>query len=209
MTGLTKVDKGEGDLYWMGVKTKPSQMLKKIGIVMQNPSTYFITRTVLDELVLGRKTKTPQDVRQVLRATGLTNISLLSNPKSLSGGQIRRLAIASQLMRSPLPALFVMDEPLAGVDWTNRRELIQLFGSLKSQFAIIVVSHEPGELLQYADRVVEVSRGGMHDINPQIIKKAIEVRAQKRAEKKEKALKDAALYRQRKSFEAEVDNIVR
>lgn len=209
MTGLAKVDRGKGDLYWMGEKTKPSRMLKKIGIVMQNPSAYFITQTVLDELVLGRKTKTPDDVRQVLHATGLTNISLLSNPKSLSGGQIRRLALASQLMRSPLPSLFVMDEPLAGVDWTNRRELIQLFGSLKSQFAIIIVSHEPGELLHYADRVVEVSRGGMHDIDPRIIKKAILVRSRKRAEKKEKALKDAAMYRQRKAFEAEVDDVVR
>lgn len=206
MTGLAKVDKGKGDLYWMNEKTKPSQMMKNIGIIMQNPSDYFITQTVLDELILGRKTKTPDDVRRVLYATGLTNISLLSNPKSLSGGQIRRLAFASQLMRSPLPSLFVMDEPLAGVDWTGRRELIQLFGSLKSQFAIIIVSHEPGELLQYADRVVEVSRGDIHDIHPDIIKKAISVRARRRAEKREKALKDAALYRQKKAFEAEVDN---
>lgn len=182
-------------------------MIKKIGAMMQNPANFFYTQTVLDELTMGRDC-TPDDVRRVLTATGLTNISLLSDPKSLSGGQIRRLALASQLMREPVPPLFVLDEPLAGVDWTGRRELIRFLGSLKSQFAIVLVSHEPAELLKYADRVVQVRQGAMYDIDPKIIKRAVVVREWREAEKRAKALKEAALYKQRKAFEAEVDKVV-
>lgn len=205
MTGIMKVERGKGQIYWKGEKVKPRSMLKRIGIVMQNPSDYFISETILDEMIIGCEYATPDQVRQNLYATGLTNISLLAHPKSLSGGQTRRLALAIQLMRQPLPPLFVLDEPLAGVDWAGRRDLIKFLGSLKDQFAIIIVSHEPGELLKYADRVVEVSRLGMHDIDPKIIRKAIKVRAKLIAEKKANAIKNAALYWQRKSFEEDND----
>lgn len=194
MIGLKQVDHGKGQLLWRGEVTKPSRMMNNIGVVMQNPANYFLTPTVLDELVMGRETKTPDDVRRVLSAVGLMDVSLMAHPQSLSGGQVRRLAVASQLMREPLPALFVLDEPLAGVDWTARRDLIKLLGSLKSQFAVMIVSHEPGDLLEYADRVVEVSRGGMHDIDRAIINKAIQVRARRKAQKRAQALEDAARY---------------
>lgn len=204
MIGLKQVERGKGQLIWKGEVTKPSKMMNNIGVVMQNPGQYFLTPTVLDELVMGRDTKTPDDVRRVLSAVGLMDVSLMVNPRSLSGGQVRRLAVASQLMREPLPLLFVLDEPLAGVDWTARRDLIKLLGSLKSQFAVIIVSHEPGDLLEYADRVVEVSRGGMYDIDKGIIEKAIEVRARRKAQKRAKALEDAARYMTEKSLEKPV-----
>lgn len=198
MAGFTPVKRGAGELHWKGRKVKPSAMIRYVGVVMQDPSQYFITPTVLDELVMGRKNKTPDDVRRVLAAVGLTDISLVSHPKSLSGGQVRRLALASQLMREPLPELFLLDEPLAGVDWTAREDLVRLLASLKSQFSVVIVSHEPGDLLEYADRVVEVSRGGMHDISTEVIVKAIEVRVERNAMRRAKALEDAAEYMRKK-----------
>lgn len=197
MIGLRKVDKKHGDIYWKGEKMKPRKLMKNIGVVLQNPGIYFFTPTILDELVMGRPNKTPDDVRQVLRAVGLNNISLMANPKSLSGGQTRRLAIASQLMREPLPSLFVLDEPLAGVDWTARKDVVELLGSLKSKFSIVIVSHEPGDLLQYADRVVEVGRGKMTDIDPNIIQKAVKVSAEIKARKREKVMEEAILYKKK------------
>lgn len=203
MVGLTKVNKGNGDILWNGEKMKPSNLMDNIGVVMQNPGDYFFTPTVLDELVLGRE-KSPDDVRRVLAAVGLNNVSLLANPTTLSGGQVRRLAIASQLMRDPLPTLFVLDEPLAGVDWTARRDIVELLGSLKSQFAIVVISHEPDDLLDFADRVVEVGRGGIHEIDPKIVKKAQEVRRERRAESREKAIREALLYKERMNAQSEL-----
>lgn len=201
MTGLTSVDRGNGELFWQGRLTKPARMLNHVGVVMQNPGQYFLCPTVLEELTMGRPTKTPQDVRLVLAAVGLLDVSLKAPPRSLSGGQIRRLALASQLMRDPLPSLFVLDEPLAGVDWTARRDIINFLGSLKSQFAIIIVSHEPGDLLEYADRVVEISREGMHDLDNDIIRKAVHIRTHRKASERAKAMEDAAQYMRDQSLE--------
>lgn len=202
MTGLTKVQKKKGDILWNGTITKPSKLLRNIGVVMQSPEDYFIAPTILDELTLGRESKTPEDVRRVLLAMGLKNISLLAPPESLSGGQVRRLAIASQLLRDPLPPLFLLDEPLAGVDWTARRDTIELLGSLKSQFAIVVISHEPGELLRFADRVVEIGGGIAREIKPEVIKKAIRVREGKLAEKRARAYREAAEYHAQRAAQA-------
>lgn len=194
MTGLTKIKPRNGIMLWNGKVMKPKHMLNHIGLVLQDPVNYFFMPTVLDELIVGRPDKTPNDVRDVLEAVGLQNISLLRDPRSLSGGQVRRLAIADQLMRDPRPTLFALDEPLAGVDWTGRREIAELLGTLKKQFAIVIVSHEPGELLEYADRVVEVGRGGTREVHPRIVAKAISIRAERKRAVRAKALQEALEY---------------
>lgn len=194
MTGLIKLKPRNGTMFWNGKEMKSKHMLDHIGLVLQDPVNYFFMPTVLDELIVGRPDKTPNDVRDVMKAVGLQNISLLRDPRSLSGGQVRRLAIADQLMRDPRPTLFALDEPLAGVDWTGRREIAELLGTLKRQFAIVIVSHEPGELLEYADRVVEVGRGGTHEIHPRVIAKAISIRAQRKREVRARARQEASDY---------------
>lgn len=128
---------------------------------------------------------------------GLSDVSLRAHPQSLSGGQTRRLAVACQLMKEPLPTLFILDEPLAGVDWTARRDIIRFLGSLKSNFAVLLVSHEPSELIQYADRVVEVGRGDILTIDPNIVQRAIITRERLRAERRVRVLEEARLYKLR------------
>lgn len=173
MNGLMKPDKGK--IEWQGEEVKkPRELTRNIGIVMQNPGDYFITPTVLDELVLARKSRTPDDVRQVLFDVGLENMSLLTSPKRLSGGQKRRLALASQLLRDPEPSFFTLDEPLVGVDWQGRDEIIQLLAKLRSRFGMVIVSHEPAELIPYANRVVQIARGKAHEVPRSVIDTAIE-----------------------------------
>ncbi len=173
MLGLKEAERGK--LFWKGKEAKRKHLIQKIGVVMQSPGDYFFLPTVLEELVMNRPSRTPDDVRHIMHATGLSNVSLLANPRSLSGGQTRRLALASQMMREPLPELFVLDEPLVGVDWTGRDELIELLGSLKSKFAMVIISHEPAELLPFADRVVQVARGRMHEVKREVIDKALRI----------------------------------
>ncbi|CAN8061409.1 unnamed protein product [Agarophyton chilense] len=201
MTGLTKLRPRQGTILWDGQVIKAKRLLDNIGLILQNPANYLFLPTVLDELIMGRPEKTPDDVREVLAAVGLQNVSLMSCPRSLSGGQVRRLALADQLMREPKPSLFALDEPLAGVDWTGRREISDLLGSLKRKFAIVIISHEPGDLLKYADRVVEIGRGGAHEIDPHIVAKAIRVRAKRKKEAKARARKEAMEYLQRRGIE--------
>ncbi|MFQ3615002.1 MAG: ATP-binding cassette domain-containing protein, partial [Cyanobacteriota bacterium] len=76
-------------------------------------------------------------------------IPLRSSPNHLSGGQQRRLALAVQLIRGPF--LLLLDEPTAGLDWSVRRQLIELLARLKSMWTVLVVSHDPEELAQIAD----------------------------------------------------------
>lgn len=193
MLGLERVKKAQ--FFWNGEPVRPKQILRRCGVVLQNPSQYFLTRRVLDELTLGHNDRQPEDVRRILIQIGLSDISLMAHPKSLSGGQIRRLAVADQLLKSPPPQLLILDEPLSGVDWTARGDLVHFLGSLKRQFAILLVTHEPGDLLPYADRVVEVSNQKINTIDPNIINRAIGTRARLKAERRARAIEEARLYK--------------
>lgn len=180
MAGLKAPESGK--IYWKGEEEKKrGKLVKNIGVVMQSPGDYLIMPTILQELVQSRPTRTPDDVRRVMHWVGLPNVSLLSDPSKLSGGQTRRLALASQLMREPVPELFVLDEPLVGVDWAGREELVEVLGQLKSQFSVVVVSHEPAELLHYADRVLQVARGRMREVDRSIIDNAIRIQKERQS----------------------------
>ncbi len=69
---------------------------------------------------------------QVLEAVGLQHVPLHVPPWALSGGQQRRLALAIQLVRGP--ALLLLDEPLAGLDWVARQEVVAILKKLKVSF---------------------------------------------------------------------------
>lgn len=69
-----------------------------------------------------------------------------------------RVALAMQLVRRP--ALLVLDEPLAGLDWRARGELLALLRPLKSECTMLVVSHDLRELGPLVDRCWEMEAGG-------------------------------------------------
>jgi len=171
ISGLNHPDSGE--LYWKNERMKPKDMVKKVGVMMQMPGNYFFMRTILQELVMGRITRTPDDVRKVMAQVGLFDISLSRSPKSLSGGETRRLALASQIMREPTPEVITLDEPLVGVDWDGREDIIKLLGELKRQFALVIVSHEPKELLIHCDRLIQIANGEAHEVERNVIDKAL------------------------------------
>lgn len=134
---------------------------ESVGLVPQRASDAFLGRSVLEELTLFRdEVTTPAAVRATLEAVGLGDLSLLAAPTELSGGQQRRLALASQLLRFPRVRVLLLDEPLAGVDGGGRRGIAALLGRVKAGVAVAVVTHQPGELLGVADRVLVVGGGG-------------------------------------------------
>lgn len=204
MIGFETAD--EGKFFWKGEPIKPKKLLQKCGVVLQDPGQYFLFSTVIDELVLGQEGVTPEFVREVLFNVGLSDISLVAHPKSLSGGQKRRLAVAAQLMKRPLPTLLILDEPLAGVDWTARRDIIRFLGTLKSKFSILLVSHEPRDILQYADRVVEVKGRDVVTIDPEVVSRAIQTRKRLKAEAREHAAEEAQLYMEQLSRSEEQED---
>lgn len=152
---------------------------ESVGMVPQRASDAFLGRSVLEELTLFREDETtPEAVRSTLGAVGLGDISLLARPTELSGGQQRRLALASQLLRQPRVRVLLLDEPLAGVDGGSRRGIAALLGAVKQVLPVAVVTHQPGELLGVADRVLVVGSGGVTEVPRDVVERARAIRAQ-------------------------------
>jgi energy-coupling factor transport system ATP-binding protein len=78
---------------------------------------------------------------QVLHRVGLQEISRMTPPEQLSGGQQRRLALAVQLLRGA--EVLLLDEPTAGLDWSVRSDVLKLLSNLAQEQVLIVVTHEP------------------------------------------------------------------
>ncbi len=70
----------------------------------------------------------------------------------------RRVALAVQLVRRP--RLLLLDEPLAGLDWRTRGELVSLLAALKQECTVLVVSHDLRELAPLVDAAWEMQPGG-------------------------------------------------
>lgn len=139
----------QGQIAWEGVNLLPTQLRGMAGLVFQFPERHFCGLTLLDEMRFGHPELRDKEIENALKQVGLEGIPLRGSPNHLSGGQQRRLALAVQLIRGPF--LLLLDEPTAGLDWSVRRQLIELLARLKSMWTVLVVSHDPEELSQIAD----------------------------------------------------------
>lgn len=139
------------------------EMRKVMGYVFQNPEHQFITDTVYDEMTFGMKLnrvnqdKIEQNVNQLLERFHLTSHKW-SNPFALSGGQKRRLSVATMLEDTPSVLLF--DEPTFGQDAQTTEELMQMIQTLQRQgTAIVFVTHDMDLVDTYCEKVYVVNGG--------------------------------------------------
>lgn len=124
------------------------ELLTRIGTVFQEPEHQFLTQTLRDELAVGPKAlgwdaaRTGSVVDALLERLHLSALAL-ANPFTLSGGQKRRLSVATVLAASP--EVIVLDEPTFGQD---RRGWIELVALLQEEIAsgtsVIAVTHDEG-----------------------------------------------------------------
>ncbi|CAM8988774.1 unnamed protein product [Rhodiola kirilowii] len=173
LAGLNKPTSGSICIQRYGDDGKPnkqSELLppEKVGIVFQFPERYFITDNILDEVTFGwPRQKASTQLRENLTSglqrafnwVGLNGISLDKDPQSLSGGYKRRLALAIQLVE--VPDLLILDEPLAGLDWKARADVVKLLKHLKKELTIVVVSHDLKELAALVDQSWRMEMGGV------------------------------------------------
>jgi energy-coupling factor transport system ATP-binding protein len=148
-----------GGIHWRSQDLTPDHLQQLCGLVFQFPERHFCGNTVLEELRLGHIDLESDRMNAALQAVGLEQVPLNVSPNSLSGGQQRRLALAVQLLRQP--ALLLLDEPTAGLDWSMRRQLLKLLEKLKKDWTLLVVSHEPEELKSLAERSWRISHGSV------------------------------------------------
>ncbi|SJN39629.1 Duplicated ATPase component YkoD of energizing module of thiamin-regulated ECF transporter for HydroxyMethylPyrimidine [Microbacterium esteraromaticum] len=124
------------------------ELLTRIGTVFQEPEHQFLAQTLRDELAIGPKALGWDDARTeavvdgLLERLGLSALAL-ANPFTLSGGQKRRLSVATVLAASP--EVIVLDEPTFGQD---RRGWISLVALLQEEIArgrsVVAVTHDAG-----------------------------------------------------------------
>lgn len=141
---------------------RAATLAQRIGSVFQNPEHQFVTRTVYDELALGprRTGRTEAETRAIVDEL-LTRLRLdrlaAANPFTLSGGEARRLSVATALATAP--QLVILDEPTFGQDRRTWLELVDLLADLRDAgHGVVTVTHDPEFVAALADRHLTLER---------------------------------------------------
>lgn len=156
-------EKTTGEIFWRDQELTASHLQQLGGLVFQFPERHFCGKTILEELRLGHPELGSTRIKEALIEVGLEHLSLDTSPHDLSGGQQRRLSLAVQLIRQP--NLLLLDEPTAGLDWSMRLQLAKLLEKLKSHWTLLIVSHDPGELMAIADRCWKINQGKLESVS--------------------------------------------
>ncbi|WP_343843832.1 energy-coupling factor transporter ATPase [Salinibacillus aidingensis] len=149
-----------------GEKVKDIMYLRKrVGVVFQYPEHQLFEETIDKDIKFGPQnfglSQDTIDARlpEVLKSVGLSEGLLSRSPFDLSGGQMRRVAIAGVLMMDP--DLLVLDEPTAGLDPRGQKDIMDMFAQVhkEKQRTTILVTHSMEDALKYADYVFIMDHG--------------------------------------------------
>ncbi|MDR4944924.1 energy-coupling factor ABC transporter ATP-binding protein [Neobacillus cucumis] len=138
---------------------------QKVGIVFQFPEHQLFEETVEKDIIFGpmnfgvSESEAKSRARLALQQVGLSEDILEKSPFDLSGGQMRRVAIAGVLAMQP--DVIVLDEPTAGLDPRGRKEIMDMFHALHKdrQLTTILVTHSMEDAARYADQIVIMQQG--------------------------------------------------
>ena len=140
------------------------QIRKQVGLVFQFAENQIFEETVLKDVAFGPQNfgvseeDAEQIAREKLALVGIDESLLNRSPFELSGGQMRRVAIAGILAMEP--AILVLDEPTAGLDPLGRKELMNLFRKLHQLgMTIVLVTHLMDDVAEYANQVYVMEKG--------------------------------------------------
>lgn len=147
-----------------GTKTKGLKDVRRhVGIVFQFPEHQLFEETVLKDIMFGpmnfgvSEEEAKRRAYELITLLGLPEDVAEKSPFDLSGGQMRRVAIAGVLAFKP--SVLVLDEPTAGLDPRGRKEIMGLFKMLheKENLTTILVTHSMEDAARYADHIIIMS----------------------------------------------------
>ena len=140
------------------------QVRKKVGLVFQFAESQVFAETVLDDVAFGpqnfgvSKEDAERLAREKLLLVGISEDLFSRSPFELSGGQMRRVAIAGILAMEP--EVLVLDEPTAGLDPAGRKELMEIFQGLHEDgMTIVLVTHLMDDVANFADTAYVLEKG--------------------------------------------------
>lgn len=146
-------------------ETSLKDIRKEIGVVFQFPEAQLFEETVGKDIAFGPQNfgvseeEAMQRARDILPVVGLDESYMDRSPFDLSGGQMRRVAIAGVLVMQP--SVLVLDEPTAGLDPKGQLEMMDLFNELheKEDITIVLVTHQMEDVAKYADHMIVLDTG--------------------------------------------------
>lgn len=167
--GLLKPTTGEVRVnnYILTSQTKNKglkNLRKEVGIVFQSPENQLFAETVLKDVMFGPQNfgysveEAESAARKWLKKVGISEELFNRSPFDLSGGQMRRVAIAGVLAYEP--KILCLDEPAAGLDPSGKEEILSIFRDYQQQgHGVILVSHDMNDVANFADEVVVMDKG--------------------------------------------------
>ncbi|MFT8872698.1 MAG: energy-coupling factor transporter ATPase [Sporolactobacillus sp.] len=170
LNGLLKPTRGTiriGDfVIKAGEKTKELKALRqRVGYVFQYPEHQLFEETLLKDVMFGplnfgvERNEALQRAEDSLRLVDIAESLWQRSPFDLSGGQMRRVAIAGVLATHP--EVVILDEPTAGLDPSGHKEIMHLFSRLhrEEKRTIIMVTHNMSDAANYSNAVAVMSQG--------------------------------------------------
>ncbi len=147
------------------------QLLGRMSMVFQEPEYQFLAPTVAEELAIGPRAAGMTDeeiaplVDEHLEALGLTKLAR-ANPMTLSGGEKRRLSVATALISAP--ELLILDEPTFGQDRGTWLGLVRLLrAALERGVTLVSITHDPAFVAAMGQRVVDLGQVGTRGAAPE------------------------------------------
>lgn len=162
LKALKGLEKSKGNICLDGeILTKTKDRMRSFSIVFQDTELQIVGTTLYRDVLFGLENLEMDNIEaranEALKEFGLYKIKD-RNPDELSGGEKRKLSIASLMATEP--KILLMDEPFANLDWPSSKTLIKAIERLKEKKAtIIIVSHEADRILSLTDRTLILKNG--------------------------------------------------
>ncbi|MEK4197929.1 energy-coupling factor ABC transporter ATP-binding protein [Cytobacillus sp. FSL K6-0265] len=143
---------------------------QKVAIVFQFPEHQLFEETVEKDICFGpmnfgvNEEEAKRRAHEAIKQVGLDESILQKSPFDLSGGQMRRVAIAGVLAMQP--NVIVLDEPTAGLDPRGRKEIMDMFYQLHKErnLSTILVTHSMEDASRYADKIAIMHKGQVYKV---------------------------------------------
>lgn len=147
------------------IKFPLKPLRKYTGLVFQFPEYQLFEETVYKDIIFGPKNFNPKEdykdkVTEISKLMGIEDL-LEKSPFALSGGQMRKVAIAGILISDP--DILVLDEPTVGLDPITKKDLLQLLTKINKELhkTIIIITHDMDVVSEYVKRVIVLKKGSL------------------------------------------------